>query len=136
MSGGVKAGLSGTKGGEWRTRSSCDTVGRMTVIARSWMGHCPSVEAADRYARHLADAVLPELNATDGHLGALLLRRGDERGVKVHVVTFWSSLEAIDRFAGPDRERAVVEPAARAVLDSFADEVEHFDVVIDTRGEP
>jgi heme-degrading monooxygenase HmoA len=108
----------------------------MTSIARTWTGHCPSAAAADRYARHLADTVLPELEAIDGHRGALLLRRADERGVEVRVVTFWSSLEAIGRFADPDRERAVVEPAARAVLDSYADVVEHFDVVIDTRGDP
>jgi heme-degrading monooxygenase HmoA len=108
----------------------------MTVIARSWTGHCPSFDAADRYARHLAGTVLPELEAVDGHLGALLLRRGGDDGVEVRVVTFWSSLEAIDRFAGPERDRAVVEPAARAVLDEYADEVEHFDVVIDTRGDP
>jgi heme-degrading monooxygenase HmoA len=110
--------------------------GRMTLIARSWTGHCPSADAADRYARHLADAVLPELEAIEGHRGALLLRRSDQAGVEVRVVTLWSSLAAIDRFAGPDRERAVVEPAARAVLDSYADLVEHFDVVIDTRGDP
>jgi heme-degrading monooxygenase HmoA len=108
----------------------------MTVIARSWTGHCASAEAADRYARHFADAVLPELEAIDGHLGALLLRCGGDGGVDVRVLTFWSSLDAIDRFAGSDRDRAVVEPAARAVLDSYARDVEHFDVVIDTRGDP
>jgi heme-degrading monooxygenase HmoA len=108
----------------------------MTVIARSWTGHCASAEAADRYARHLAETVLPELESIDGHRGALLLRRSGDGGVDVRVLTFWSTLEAIDRFAGPDRDRAVVEPAARAVLDSFANEVEHFDVVIDTRGDP
>jgi heme-degrading monooxygenase HmoA len=110
----------------------------MSVIARSWRGHCPTTEAAERYADHLTNAVLPELEAIDGHLGALLLRRGGdgEGGVELRVVTFWSSLAAIDSFAGPDRDRAVVEPAARAVLDEYADEVEHFDVVIDTRGDP
>jgi heme-degrading monooxygenase HmoA len=107
------------------------------VIARSWTGRCPNGEAADRYARHLAETVLPDLEALDGHRGALLLRRGAAGGdgVEVRVVTFWSSLEAIDRFAGPERERAVVEPAAQAVLDEYADEVEHFDVVIDTTGD-
>ena len=132
----AKPGSSRTKGAEWRTGACCGTVGRMTVIARAWTGRCPSFGAADRYARHLADTVLPELQAIDGHLGALLLRRDGGDGVEVRVVTFWSSLDAIDRFAGPDRDRAVVEPAAHAVLDDYADEVEHFDVVIDTRGDP
>ncbi len=103
------------------------------VIARSWTGHCADGGAADRYARHLADDVLPGLEAIDGHRGALMLRREDQRGgVEVRVVTFWSSLDAIDEFAGPERGRAVVEPAARAVLDAYDDEVHHFDVAIDT----
>lgn len=103
------------------------------VIARSWTGHCADAGAAERYAQHFADDVFPGLEAIDGHRGALLLRREAEQGgVEVRVLTFWSSLDAIDAFAGPDRRRAVVEPAARAVLDAYDDEVQHFDVAIDT----
>jgi heme-degrading monooxygenase HmoA len=102
------------------------------VIARSWTGHCADAGAAERYARHLAAEVFPGLEAIDGNRGALLLRREMEQGVEVLVVTFWSSLDAVDEFAGPDRGRAVVEPAARAVLDAYDDEVQHFDVAIDT----
>ena len=103
------------------------------VIARSWTGHCADGGAADRYARHLAADVLPGLEAIDGHRGTLMLRREDQRGgVEVRVVTFWSSLDAIDEFAGPERGHAVLEPAARAVLDAYDDEVHHFDVAIDT----
>jgi heme-degrading monooxygenase HmoA len=103
------------------------------VIARSWTGHCADGAAADRYARHVAEDVLPRLEAIAGHRGALLLRREEVAGgIEVRVVTFWSSLEAIDEFAGPARDRAVVEPAAQAVLDAYDERVEHFDVAIDT----
>jgi hypothetical protein len=40
---------------------------------------------------------------------------------------------AVERFAGADRERAVVEPEARAMLASFDDRVEHREVVVDLR---
>ena len=102
-------------------------------IARSWGGRCRDDEAADRYARHLAETVLPELERLDGHRGALLLRRAlPGGGVEIRVLTLWTSVAAIDRFAGPDRARAVVEPPARAVLDDYDEHVEHFDVAIDT----
>jgi heme-degrading monooxygenase HmoA len=103
------------------------------VIARSWTGHCADGAGAERYERHLVEDVIPELEAIAGHHGALLLRReGEAGGVEVRVVTFWSSLDAIAGFAGEELDRAVVEPAARAVLDAYDDRVEHFDVAIDT----
>jgi heme-degrading monooxygenase HmoA len=103
------------------------------VIARSWIGHCADGAAAERYARHLSKDVLPGLEATHGHRGAMLLRRELEAGgVEVRVVTFWSTLDAIAGFAGTELDRAVVEPAARAVLAAYDEHVEHFDVAIDT----
>jgi hypothetical protein len=43
-------------------------------------------------------------------------------------------MEAIGRFAGDQPERAVVEPEARALLSSFADEVVHWTVRVSTLG--
>jgi heme-degrading monooxygenase HmoA len=98
------------------------------VIARSWTGVCADGPGAERYARHFAADVMPALESVAGHRGALLLRRG----VEVRVVTFWSSPDAIAGFAGAEPDRAVVEPAARAVLEEYDERVEHFEVVIDT----
>ena len=39
------------------------------------------------------------------------------------------SMEAIRKFAGDDPERAVVEPAARAVLLAFDERVRHYEVL-------
>jgi heme-degrading monooxygenase HmoA len=128
-------GASGVIPGPRNANGACAVAVRpcVEVIARSWTGHCADDEAAERYARHIAGDVLPGLEAMDGFAGALLLRRDAEQGgIEVRVLTFWSSLEAIDQFAGPERERAVVEPAARAVLEAYDDDVQHFDVAIDT----
>lgn len=38
---------------------------------------------------------------------------------------------AVSGFAGTDIEGAVVEPAARAVLSSWDEQVVHYDVVVD-----
>jgi hypothetical protein len=38
-------------------------------------------------------------------------------------------MDAVRKFAGPEPENAVVEPAARATLTSFDDVVTHFEIV-------
>jgi hypothetical protein len=46
-------------------------------------------------------------------------------------MTEWASMNAVRAFAGDKPDQAVVEPAARAVLTTFDDHVEHFEVVED-----
>ena len=77
---------------------------------------------------------MPQLERIDGHRGALVLTRAGEGGARVEitVLTFWESMEASGRFAGATPELAVVEPEARAVLESFDDRVTHQQVALDT----
>ena len=51
------------------------------------------------------------------------------------VMTKWASMTAIEAFAGPDPERAIVEPEARAVLASFEEVVTHHEVVSELAGD-
>jgi hypothetical protein len=44
------------------------------------------------------------------------------------VTTVWQSLEAIDAFASPDRETAVVASEARALLTDYDRRVRHYEV--------
>lgn len=50
------------------------------------------------------------------------------------MLTVWDSLKAIERFAGPNLDNAVVEPAAQAVLAGYDTTVTHHTVVVDTVG--
>jgi heme-degrading monooxygenase HmoA len=88
-----------------------------------------TAENYDEYMRHVNTKVFPALRAIEGHRGAYLLRRPLGDRVEVVVLTLWESMDAIQKFAGADPNRAVVEPEARAVLTSFDDFVTHFDVV-------
>jgi heme-degrading monooxygenase HmoA len=97
------------------------------VVARLWRGWSTPADAAS-YEEHLRTATFPELAALEGQEGAYLLRRDDGGEVEFVVVTLWRSLEAIDAFAGPDREAAVVPPEARRVLTRYERRVTHFDV--------
>jgi heme-degrading monooxygenase HmoA len=99
-------------------------------IVRTWRGSAANAADADAYARHLAEAVFPHLASIPGHRGARLLRRAVDGGFEFLVLTAWDSMEAVRGFAGEHPERAVVEPAARAVLSRFDESVHHYELVL------
>ena len=121
------------------------------MIARVWSARA-NQESLAAYLDHFNDDVLPSLKKYDGYVSALILTRelpdepapsddpaanGDpqaagnpdqEREFEIVVTTFWKSMEAIDAFAGPDPEEAVVATEAVAVLQSFDTRVRHYTV--------
>jgi heme-degrading monooxygenase HmoA len=99
------------------------------VIARVWRASA-TPEGADRYRAHFTGTVLPQLRVLDGFRGAELLE--DAAGDRTHilVVSRWESWAAVEGFAGADPGRAVVEPAAEAVLTEFAATVQHYTVTV------
>jgi heme-degrading monooxygenase HmoA len=120
------------------------------MIIRRWQ----AVAGDERgYRTHFRRRVLPELRAIRGFEGALLLVRQASglppqprekrkhrleacpttaaRRVEIEVLTFWRSMGAIRRFAGDNVELAVVEDGAKAVLQTFAKRVRHYEVVLD-----
>jgi heme-degrading monooxygenase HmoA len=97
------------------------------MVVRSWKGRARP-ESADAYQRHVVTSVFPALKKLPGFLGARVLRRALGDRVEFLVLTEWESLDAIRGFAGDPIDRAVVEPAAQAVLSDFDDRVEHYDV--------
>jgi hypothetical protein len=100
-------------------------------ILRLWKGRATAAKAGD-YVRHASQTVFPEVQSLPGHRGAYLLRRSVGDSVEFTVLTLWDSMDAVRGFAGPDPERAVVEPAARAALSDFEETVTHYEVVVHT----
>ncbi len=103
------------------------------MIARVWRGET-TPQNSEAYRRHFAASVCAALARVPGHRRALLLRleaKGDSP-TEFLVITLWDSMEAVLAFAGPNPDRAVVEPAARAVLARFDASVRHYEVVLDT----
>ena len=97
------------------------------MIARMWRGQA-SRENAPAYLQHVTGKVLPELREIRGFRAASVLRRDVGHRVEFIVITHWESWEAIRAFAGAEPDNAVVEPAARAILADFDDQVSHFEV--------
>jgi uncharacterized protein len=98
------------------------------VILRVWKGRATAARASE-YVQHATTKVFPALSTIEGHRGAYLLRRAVDGVIEFQVLTFWDSMAAVRGFAGADPEKAVVEPEARAILTSFDESVNHFEIV-------
>jgi heme-degrading monooxygenase HmoA len=83
------------------------------------------------YVAHLEDAVLPEIKALPGYRGAQVMRGAGEAAESFVVLTYWSDLDAVEAFAGPDRDAAVVPEEAQTLLAEYDHRVRHFEVVLD-----
>ena len=101
------------------------------MIVRQWRGRTTAADA-EAYFRHGTENVFPSLAGLAGHRGAYLLRRTVDGPGGEHVeflaATLWTSLEAVQAFAGPDIDLAVVEPQAKAVLADADRLAAHYEV--------
>ena len=98
------------------------------AIARIWT--CRAVpQKAEIYLHLFREKVLPALDQIPGFLGAMLMRREDAGSIEYTVITRWTSLDAIRKFAGTDIEQAVVEPEAAAALTSYDKTVKHCEIL-------
>lgn len=100
-------------------------------VLRLWKGRATAAKAGD-YVRHISETVFPQIQSLPGHRGAYLLRRSVGNTIEFLVLTLWASMDAIRGFSGPEPGKAVVEPAARAVLSEFDETVTHYEVVVRT----
>ncbi len=105
------------------------------MIARVWHGWTAR-RNADAYERHFRTTVLPELHRLDGFEGAQLLRRQDGEEVEFVAITYFDSMEAVHRFAGPDHTVAVIAEEARRVLSRYDRRAEHYTVVLEPGASP
>lgn len=104
------------------------------MIARIWRATATRDNAAT-YQHHFAATVVPHLKVIDGFSGASLLRREVEGGTEVLALTLWQSLDSIRAFAGPDPDRAIVDPDARSMLTTFDTTAANYEVVVDVRND-
>jgi hypothetical protein len=102
------------------------------MIARHWRGWTRQ-ENADAYESLLLDKILPSIRNVAGCQGGYLLRKDSTEGeasaeVEFVVIHFFESLDSLQRFAGPDYAKAVIEPEARALLSRAEPVASHYDL--------
>jgi heme-degrading monooxygenase HmoA len=97
------------------------------MVVRFWSARTTQVRFPD-YLSHFQEHVLPRLRTVDGFLEARVLSQSDGVVVQFIVETLWSSMQAVERFAGPDQEAAVVADEAVHLLTSYDHRVRHYEV--------
>jgi len=98
------------------------------IVLRQWRG-VVKPGLADHYLRHLRGETLPSLGRLPGFIDATILKREVDDGTEFQVTTVWRSLQHIKAFAGDDVTRAVVPPAAAALMVRYDDRAAHYEIV-------
>ena len=98
------------------------------MISRHWRGVARASRAGD-YVAHLLQETLPQLRRIAGFIDVSVLRRDADPGVEFLVITRWSSMAAIRKYAGHDLVTAVVPDDVRAMMIEYDKTVRHYEVV-------
>jgi heme-degrading monooxygenase HmoA len=99
------------------------------MISRIWHGWTTPANA-DAYEQLLRHEIFQGIvgRAIRGFRGIDLLRHDGPDEVEFVTLMWFDSLDAVSIFAGPDREAAVVPPAARSLLARFDQRSAHYEV--------
>jgi hypothetical protein len=97
-------------------------------VARQWTG-VVKPGRADAYIAHLQRETIPSLRRIGGFVSTAIMRREVEDGTEFQVTTYWHSLDAIKAFAGEDITKAVIPPAAQALMVRYDDRAVHYDII-------
>jgi heme-degrading monooxygenase HmoA len=87
---------------------------------------------ANRKGRHLfripKRTGIPDYRSIPGNLAVHILRRDEGNTAHFYTFTLWDSLEAIQKFAGSEIEKAKYYPEDREFLLEFEPNVTHWNV--------
>ena len=98
------------------------------MIARLWHGRTLTTRA-DAYEKYLDETGVKKILATKGNYGVEVLRHADGPKTDFLVISYWESLDAVKRFAGPDYQKAVIMPRDAEFLIEVEPNVAHYEVV-------
>jgi len=98
------------------------------VIARIWRGRVRP-DRAEAYLGLMRDVAIRDYAATPGNLGAWCLHRAEADHVVVQMLTFWTDMDAIARFAGDDVARARYYDFDPDYLIEMPPTVEHYEML-------
>ncbi|PRY11298.1 hypothetical protein CLV24_11193 [Pontibacter ummariensis] len=85
------------------------------MIARYWTGQVKP-EEANNYTKYLQEELFPKMALLEGFQGASIMRRELSHAVDFLIISNWSSMEAIQKFAGEHLTVAVVSDKAQQMM--------------------
>jgi heme-degrading monooxygenase HmoA len=98
------------------------------MIARIWHGRTLTAKA-DEYEKYLNASGVERILKTQGNHGVEVLRKSDGPRTDFIVISYWESIDAVKRFAGPNFERAVIMDRDKEFLIEVEPNVLHYEVV-------
>jgi heme-degrading monooxygenase HmoA len=103
------------------------------MISRQWRS-LAKAGLAKAYIEHLRQETFPKLRQISGFVEAAILARTVDRGVEFLIVTHWTSMEAIQQFAGQDPEVAVVPEKVERMMIEYDRSVRHYEIIEESHG--
>ena len=98
------------------------------MIARTWHGRVPR-QHADGFHDHLLRTGIADYRAAHGCLDAQLLRRDDGTWTHFLLISYWESVEAVTRYAGPNVDVALLYAGDNAFGLEADSHATHYDVL-------
>jgi len=98
------------------------------MIARFWRG-VTSKSKADEYFAYLQKTGLKDYRTAEGNRGVYVFRRIENDQATFLLLSLWDSYEAIEKFAGPNYERAVYYPEDSKFLLELEPNVTHYEIL-------
>ncbi len=99
------------------------------MIARIWTGATRERDS-ETYLDYLNRTGVEECRSTPGNRGVFVLRRVEGGRAEFLFLSLWESWQAIEAFAGKDRDKAVYYDEDAAFLLEMEPRVRHFEVAV------
>lgn len=100
------------------------------MVARMWHGRT-LVSKTDAYTNYLNEAGLTKIRKIPGNKGVQMFLRNTGQETEFYVISYWSSREAIQNFAGKDINKVRSLPRDPEFLIEIEPTVKHFDLLVD-----
>ena len=97
------------------------------MIARVWEGKT-RIKHSDAYAKIIDERDIPNYRKTVGFIKLTFLKRSDNEFTYFKLLTFWTDLDTIKNFTGPNFEQAVSYKEDEQYLVDFPGNVTHYKV--------
>lgn len=97
----------------------------MTV--RIWEGKT-RIEHSEIYTKIIEERDIPDYKKTSGFIKLSFLKRSDPKFTYFKLLTFWTDLNAIKNFTGPNLDQAISYGEDKQYLIDFPGNVKHYKV--------
>ncbi|RNC87087.1 MAG: antibiotic biosynthesis monooxygenase [Winogradskyella sp.] len=97
------------------------------MIARVWQGKT-RLEHSDIYTKIIEERDMPNYRKTHGFVKLSFLKRSDDEFTYFKLLTYWSDLDAITNFTGPNYDEPKFYDDDAQYLVDFPGSVSHYEV--------